>query len=96
MSEEIEQTPYDFSSITHYNSDAMQVGNRPTIVSKLPMLLSPSNTLDIERNTFSKIDILKIQRLYGCQEIERPEIRYAMDANDLKDIEEITKRLEKN
>lgn len=92
MPSEIEQTPYDFASITHYNSDAMQIGDKPTIVSKMPMLLSPSNTLHMKRDTFSKLDILKIQKLYGCQEIERPQIRYAMDVNDLKDIDEMTKR----
>ena len=93
LSEEIERIPYDFSSIIHYNSDAMQNdNNKPTLLSKFPSLLSSNGTLERKRDSFSKLDILKIQTLYGCEVIEPPRITYPMDANDLSEIEEISKR----
>lgn len=85
-------SPYDFMSIMHYNSNAQQMGSDPVIVTKVPALLSKGNTLDIDRKSFSKIDILQIQNFYECNEIQRPIIRKAVNNDDLSFIEETKER----
>merc|ERR1712127_1068717 len=60
--EEFIDSPYDFSSITHYNSDADQnAKNKQTILSKFPSLVS-NDKLQLNQKYLSKIDILKIQK----------------------------------
>lgn len=69
-------TPYDFYSVTHYNSDALQIStSSPTILSKIPALILDNFKLFHKRETVSPIDIYKIQSLYHCQLIKTPVIK---------------------
>jgi hypothetical protein len=71
-----EDTPYDFYSITHYNSNAMQIDpNTPTITSKIQALLSDNQELFHNRENLSPIDIYKIQKLYNCKVITIPKVK---------------------
>lgn len=91
--EHYEQSPYDFLSITHYNSNALQIDKtKANILSKIPALISKENKLNFERNTLSKIDILQIQKLYECNEIVQPWIRKAMDFSELEETRKINDR----
>jgi hypothetical protein len=73
--QQFESSPYDFFSITHYNSDAMQVDKTaPTILSKIPALVSKDNQIEIERRYLSNIDIIQVQTMYNCKKIKTPAI----------------------
>jgi len=81
--EVIDDTPYDFHSITHYNSDALQLNKEiPTILSRIPALLSDQNQLYIQREKLSPIDIYKVQKLYKCSLIKAPRIVKYEDDDD--------------
>jgi hypothetical protein len=69
-----QDAPYDFHSIIHYNSDALQKNSEPTIVSKIPVLISDSNEIHHVREKLTPIDVYKIQRFYKCAHIPIPEI----------------------
>lgn len=82
--DDFDSSPYDFLSITHYNSNAMPIDeNKPTLLAKFPSLISKNHKLNIERSGFSKIDILQIQKLYECKQIERPQITQPIAQVDL-------------
>jgi hypothetical protein len=66
-------TPYDYYSVTHYNSDAMQKSySKSTLLSKIAALVNDDFKLFHTRETTSPIDIYKIQSLYHCQLIKTP------------------------
>ena len=91
--EEFIDSPYDFSSITHYNSDADQnAKNKQTILSKFPSLVS-NYKLQLNQKYLSKIDILKIQKLYECEQIRMPFLVKARDEYDLQQRELQSERL---
>lgn len=70
-----QDVPYDFFSVTHYNSDALTSNrNDFSILSKFPALVNDKNEIFYERNALSRLDILQIQRFYGCKEAKRPNI----------------------
>lgn len=69
------QAPYDFHSVIHYDSNAMKNRNNgPTIVSKIPVLISETNEIYHHREKLTPIDVYKIQRFYKCNTIPIPEI----------------------
>lgn len=71
-----EKTPYDFYSITHYNSDSMQIDPEvPTITSRIRALISNDKKLFHSRDSLSPIDIYKIQKLYDCDVLTIPKTR---------------------
>jgi hypothetical protein len=74
-------TPYDFYSVTHYDSDALQINSRnPTILSKIPGLILDNFELFHKRETLSPIDIYKVQSLYKCKVITVPTITKEEDS----------------
>jgi hypothetical protein len=74
-------TPYDFYSVTHYDSDALQINSKsPTILSKIPALISDNFELFHKRETLSPIDIHKVQSLYKCKVITIPTIAKEEDS----------------
>lgn len=86
-------SPYDFSSITHYNSDAHQTNeNKITIQSKFPSLVN-NYKLEFDRKSLSKIDILQLQKLYECEEVKMPFLVKARDNFDLEEREIQSERL---
>jgi hypothetical protein len=67
--------PYDFHSVMHYDSNFFQKNFfKPTIVSKIPVLISESNEIYHDRDRLTPIDVYKIQRLYKCPTIPVPKI----------------------
>lgn len=67
--------PYDFFSVTHYNSDALTKDRKQlTILAKMPALVNDKNEIFFERNTMSNLDILQIQLLYKCRTMAPPDI----------------------
>ncbi|XP_041918483.1 low choriolytic enzyme-like isoform X2 [Alosa sapidissima] len=55
-------TPYDYGSVMHYGRYAFSANRQPTIV---PI---PNANVQIGRATqMSRMDILRVQRLYGCK-----------------------------
>lgn len=93
---EFELSPYDFFSITHYNSDALQKSkNQPTIVSKIPALLSKNNQIEVERRFFSAIDIIQVQSLYNCKKMNSPKISKESSVQDTEHRLKQSKRFEK-
>lgn len=88
-------TPYDYYSVTHYNSDAMQKSNdKPTILSKIPALVNDNFKLFHSRETTSPIDIYKIQSLYHCQLMKTPLIMRNVLDESTKDLVETRFRTE--
>lgn len=80
---EFEMSPYDFFSITHYNSDALQKSKQlPTILSKIPALISKDNQIEIERRYLSNIDIIQVQTLYNCRKLPMPNISKQVTSED--------------
>lgn len=84
--------PYDFHSVIHYNSDALQKTNRPTILSKPPILISDSNEIYHKRDKLTPIDVFKLQRLYKCQTIDKPEIITDLNEDDTERADKLKKR----
>ncbi|CAF0843490.1 unnamed protein product [Brachionus calyciflorus] len=74
--------PYDFHSVIHYNSDALQNANKPTLISKVPILLSDSNEIYHKREGMTPLDIYKIQRLYKCKALEIPDFITGISQDD--------------
>ncbi|XP_056112609.1 hatching enzyme 1.2-like [Rhinichthys klamathensis goyatoka] len=57
-----QNTPYDYSSIMHYGRTAFST--RPWLETITPI---PDETVEIgQRQGLSKIDVLRIKKLYGC------------------------------
>ncbi len=64
-------TPYDYSSIMHYDSYTFsKYKNKPTIISKYESLRNGFILKD--HSELSPLDIIKVQRLYGCKEKPLP------------------------
>lgn len=59
-------TPYDYDSVMHYEADAFSRNGRPTIVRL------DRKELKAQRDGFSDIDIIEINRLYNCPNNRRP------------------------
>jgi hypothetical protein len=91
-----DQSPYDFFSITHYNSTAHShlpnEKNKSTILTKIPSLVSKNGVFNIEREMLSKIDIIQIQKLFKCNQLEMPSISKAANQYDIQKIKEISER----
>lgn len=79
-------TPYDFQSVIHYNSDALQNHQKPTLISKVPILISSSNEIYYQRESLTPIDIYKIQKLYKCKTIKIPELISSIDPERAEEI----------
>lgn len=94
-SNDYQDSPYDFFSITHYNSNALQKRrNEPTLVSKIPALLTKNNQIEIERRLLSNIDILQLQSMYNCKKLKSPKIIKEIDDEDREHREKQSKRFE--
>ena len=67
-------SPYDYLSITHYNSYSLQKKNgQSTMLSKIPALYAKSNKIEMDRDTVSNIDVFQVQSAYNCKLIPVPE-----------------------
>lgn len=90
-----QDSPYDFFSVTHYNSDALQRNRHDlTILSKTPALVNDKNEIFFERNFLSNIDKIQIQRLYKCKEIEMPNIVKMKSFADEAKVQKLRDRFE--
>lgn len=85
-------TPYDYHSVIHYNSDAMQREREPTIISKQPVLISDGNEIYHTREKMTPIDIYKVQRFYKCPTLPIPEILKEGDSIEAEKMEIIIER----
>ncbi|TRY73693.1 hypothetical protein TCAL_15754 [Tigriopus californicus] len=61
--------PYDGLSIMHYSSKAFSRNGKDTIISKIPGV--PTSRLG-RGDKMTKLDILKLKRMYGCSETSEP------------------------
>ncbi len=61
-----QDSPYDYYSILQYNSHTLSNDKNPTITSKYPSLLQ-TEKIDFKYEELSQIDIIEIQRFYGCK-----------------------------
>lgn len=85
--------PYDFHSVIHYNSDALQKkDSEHTITSKTPVLLSEQNEIYHSREKLTPIDIYKVQKFYKCPTIPKPNIVKMGDMIEAERLETITNR----
>ncbi|VIO92079.1 Nematode astacin protease 4, putative [Brugia malayi] len=76
--------PYDYSSIMHYGPYAFSGNGRRTIIA-----LKPGAGEMGQRESLSKIDIRKINKLYSCSRKSKPKI--IIDENSIEDIAEVTR-----
>jgi len=58
-------TPYDYGSVMHYGGKAFTANKKPTIVAKD----DPTRKLG-QRKGLSALDILKLNKLYGCKKVD--------------------------
>uniref|UniRef100_S4R9A8 Metalloendopeptidase n=1 Tax=Petromyzon marinus TaxID=7757 RepID=S4R9A8_PETMA len=59
---DLQNVPYDYSSMMHYGASAFQKAEEPTIVTRIPDFMQVIG----QRSDFSKYDLQKLNRLYNC------------------------------
>uniref|UniRef100_A0A673JCM0 Metalloendopeptidase n=1 Tax=Sinocyclocheilus rhinocerous TaxID=307959 RepID=A0A673JCM0_9TELE len=58
----IQDTPYDYYSVMHYDKDALSNGNGPTIITKRPEFQNVTGQL----LDMSEYDVIELNKLYKC------------------------------
>ncbi len=76
----------------HYNSNNFQKDDGPTLLSRVPALVSDKNEIHAKRDKMTPIDIYKIQKLYRCEALTIPEVIREHDSIEEDRIEKINKR----
>lgn len=70
----------------------MQRNGQPTILSKIPVLISDNNEIHHVRDKLTPIDIFKLQKLYKCSSIDIPEIVHENDSIEEERMEKMRQR----